>query len=684
MHYKFDLGGKASGTMAIRKPLITDGKWHNISLVVNDKTVSLSLDNNQASQNSFSVSPHRFYSIHTDTLSIAGMQSPRSIDGKQLRSFHGCLSKISLNNENLAIKSSEKFNVTTVGPTSNNCDGSNVCASNPCRDPVKSHCIDEWEAYRCVDPGKCNSKPCQNRGVCIPVPENSYTCNCNGSFTGKNCETPMVCLQSPCGPGENCVADDQTIYKCLPIVATNKTGLSTLEIVMIVVFTLIGLALIVIVVYIWRKRQPVKAKKFRGDFAVDRGGIEMKHTSKPSHFGNEGFELDPQTESVEARQEYPPAVITFDNDAYEDDVHIEALQMINRRNISSSQPAIEQPRSHRMDEHVRNPNGSLPILVYNREQLTEHHRNSKILQDLQSSSIQNQLENLGLETQMRRSNERMKELPMTSKLGTATPPFESGFESTGSDIDSERDQASVTDIIDGSSQLEMYDLEVASIGFSEMSWQNDNNSLSSRDIRRDFIDKRLDRIRHLGPHFNIYDYGSTISDRHTRSDRLSDRLSDLVEQDSSSDSDGSFTGSEYEYGDERISTNKLNRKHLVFSRHPQASDSEAESSVMPRRSSVDSSITNMTDFGSTQPVFDQKDAPSSSVPAIDWDQLLNWGMKYENLRHVYRDLAALGEDTARTRVSSARASERRKRDQTVQRPVKFHSAEEIHRSEEYV
>lgn len=189
------------------------------------------------------------------------------------------------------------------------------------------------------------------------------------------------------------------------------------------------------------------------------------------------------------------------------------------------------------------------------------------------------------------------------------------------------------------------------------------------------------------PQFNGPDYGSIPSDRHGRSDHVSDRLSDLVEQDSSSDSDGSFTGSEYEYGDERISTNKLNRKHLVFSRHPHTSDSEMEGSFVHRKHSSDSSITNMTDVGSIQPFPNKKESPRFAMPPIDWDQLLNWALKYENLSDVYRDLAALGKNEERRSplVSSARSSGRGKRDQRyVQKPVKFHSAQELHQSEEYV
>lgn len=593
--------------------------------------------------------------------------------------------------------------------------GTDVCASNPCTNPSASHCVDEWEAYKCVAPGQCGKKPCKNNGICIPT-ANGYTCNCRGNFTGTTCETPIICLTSPCKSNENCVADSQFVYKC--VTKTTKkvtTTPSTVTIVVIVVVTAVSLALIVLIVLLLRKRHIKRFKSFKGDFKDNGREIEMKHTGKSKMIEN-GTELN--IEVQKGSRGSSPESMTFENGGYVDDSWQPDLNIISKRNaeiLSRSNPTFNQPRAHGDSGKIKDSNRSLPALSYQDDIHLERRRNERILHDLRGLSAHASkyedrfipgFNDTAVKDALRRSNERLKKYPSNAKinLGTATPPFESGFESTGSDMDSDREQASVTDIVDNASQLELYDLEVASIGFSEMSWQNDNNSASSRDTRRDYIDKRLDRLRHLVPQFHVYDHASTISDRNTKND---DRLSDLIEQESSSDSDGSFTGSEYEYGDEQISTNKLKRKHLVFSKHQHSSDSEPDSSFTPmrRRNSLDSSVASMTEVGSVQPVSLAGKGGrngSAAIPPIDWDELLNWAMKYENLADVYRDLAAL-DDTVEpvprhltvtygsdesvhrpSRLTAVRSSDRVRREQDLlEKPVKFHSAQELH-SEEYV
>ncbi len=203
--------------MTVGKPLVSDGLWHSISLRVGPASVSLIVDSFQTTQNSFSVSPHKFYSTYTDVLTKAGSENPLVINKLQLKAFEGCLNNTSLNGENLSLEQSNKFNITRVGSTTSSCPGRDVCASSPCIDPVLSYCVDNWEAFSCVRPGKCAEMPCKNNGVCVPIALGSYNCKCRANFTGTNCNIPLVCLNSPCKSNENCIADTTSIFRCVLI-----------------------------------------------------------------------------------------------------------------------------------------------------------------------------------------------------------------------------------------------------------------------------------------------------------------------------------------------------------------------------------------------------------------------------------------------------------------------------------
>ena len=49
--------------------------------------------------------------------------------------------------------------------------------------------------YVSTDINECASSPCQNGGTCSDL-VNSYTCNCAGGFTGGNCQTSKLSVNS--------------------------------------------------------------------------------------------------------------------------------------------------------------------------------------------------------------------------------------------------------------------------------------------------------------------------------------------------------------------------------------------------------------------------------------------------------------------------------------------------------
>ena len=64
-------------------------------------------------------------------------------------------------------------------------------------------------------PGTCEPNPCQNGGVCTSVGDNLYTCECEGLFTGQNCEIEQnPCEPDPCQNGATCVATDVDTFTC--------------------------------------------------------------------------------------------------------------------------------------------------------------------------------------------------------------------------------------------------------------------------------------------------------------------------------------------------------------------------------------------------------------------------------------------------------------------------------------
>eukprot|EP00794_Sanderia_malayensis_P006804 gene6804-7572_t len=690
VNYRFDIVGKGSGSLSIGKPLVNDGMWHNVSLTVDPNLVTLGVDGVQSTHNSLSVTPHQFYSRYTDILSIAGYEKPIDVSGFQMPTFQGCLDNISLNGDSLSIQKSDKFNITQVGSVSSSCPGRDVCASSPCKHPDLSYCIDTWENYSCVHPGKCATAPCKNNGVCIPIATTSYKCNCRGNFTGTNCETPLICLTSPCKSNEICIADVVTTFRCM-LVSKPNTGLGTVGIVLIVVFSILVVLLVCVFIFCAKRRKKKKlARHFSGDFTDSTNAVELK---EKTDYDNQGYESEQSLDGRKAETfHYAADASEYDNEGY---MHSYGSDLISKRNsefLSKSQPLSNQPYPHREARHQTGSNHSLPLGLIVRDRHASHsdsrlnrdvhlemQRNERILQDLRGFPTESSQRD---QTSLDHSLKKFSSLPKIQQQlqGTATPPFESGFESTGSDMDSERGQGSLPEfgIENASSQLELYDLEVASIGFSEMSWQNDNKSL--RDYRRE----NIERFHHYPPHHDLYDHGSNLSERNTRISDL-DRLSDVIEQDSSSESDGSFTGSEYEYGDERISSNKLKRKHLMFSKlSPDICDSDIESSFRPHIHSICSSMTSLTDIGSIAQGHTSR-ASTTFIPPINWDELLNWGMKYENLADVYRALASFN-DTPLT-VSSTYAghgNEAVKRSMRLQaepdRGASVHgSAQDLHR-----
>lgn len=70
----------------------------------------------------------------------------------------------------------------------------------------------------------CDHKPCQNGGECIPGGNvHDYSCNCNASFTGRNCEVHIRCQSEDCNGGE-CIPKDSDPANFVCLCPLGKAG----------------------------------------------------------------------------------------------------------------------------------------------------------------------------------------------------------------------------------------------------------------------------------------------------------------------------------------------------------------------------------------------------------------------------------------------------------------------------
>ena len=198
------------------------------------------------------------------------------------RKFSGCLGKVVLNDDDLYLSSStSRFNIQTYGSTELGCMSSDVCASNPCHNQSRNYCVNIWEDYKCVLPGKCKNEVCGNGGRCIPNGLDLFSCDCSRTdFAGKLCEIPKACLGNPCASNQLCVASDY-FFKCIDVVS----DVPTLEkyIIAIVLGTIVLIA--VLVGFFAARRR----------WIVRKNSLRHKNSMKFKHELSHGFDNLGQT-----------------------------------------------------------------------------------------------------------------------------------------------------------------------------------------------------------------------------------------------------------------------------------------------------------------------------------------------------------------------------------------------------
>ncbi|VDN03270.1 unnamed protein product [Thelazia callipaeda] len=117
--------------------------------------------------------------------------------------------------------------ICKLGFTGKHCEKiAKECAQhNPCLNGGR--CIDEVKNYKCQCPdgfsgtlcehsiNVCQNKPCKNGGRCGDLKNNKYLCSCPEGFKGVNCEIAKSgCDENPCRNGATCINADHG-FRCL-------------------------------------------------------------------------------------------------------------------------------------------------------------------------------------------------------------------------------------------------------------------------------------------------------------------------------------------------------------------------------------------------------------------------------------------------------------------------------------
>ncbi|KAJ7383768.1 Protocadherin Fat 4 [Desmophyllum pertusum] len=207
---------------------------------------------------------------------------------------------------------------------------------------------------------------------------------------------------------------------------------------------------------------------------------------------------------------------------------------------------------------------------------------------------------------------------------------------------------------DNSERLEHYDIEVASLGYSEVSYQYDPNTFKDNSLNRreppGLSAAEIENLRKHPPSGSLLDAVSSISDEDAPT---IDKLSSVMEvpDTSSESSDDTFTCSEFEYDNDEPSREENNdRGSMVFSKladgtttgHENNPSREPNEGRTSHRGSL--STLNMSDEEILPNALSNKPA-NGKKDLFNWDDVLNWGLRYHNLRGVYKDIAQL-KDTA--------------------------------------
>lgn len=678
VRYSFGKGGNTASFTVTAS--VTDGEWHNVTLLHQGNSVNVTLDG-QSNIKVFTTPVHDFLGKNIKIWYLGGISS--SLSGSNLQKFRGCMEDLSINSQHVSFSGPNAFAVISSqgGGVEEGCDGSGSCMSVQCPDSEKPYCFEEWEQYICISDAQCYSNPCKNNATCLPQKDENFKCDCSGDFKGKTCAIPGVCWPHPCGD-KRCLLADSGTYECVDAFAgtEEKSSLSPGVIAAIVFFAVLLVLIVVAVIFARRfRRLRNKANKIPMEFDATTGAeiaVDVQDTSQrtsPSRSSNDSGVVirNPSHKSMTNLQQ---ATLQNGRDIV---IHnVGAPEDYQIKLTKSSREKIDPGFSESDGEFImRNDSALTPdtqgnITEVTRYSRTPNHRSTPL--EKQSSrhnankggrSRGHKIPNPHFRHNVDKRQQLSRSVLDPRLRGPSKPTSSRRFRkgslgSSSSDEAPDFSDAGHKSDENNSERLEHYDIEVASLGYSEVSYQYDPNTFRDHSLNLreppGLSAAEIERLRKQAPSGSLLDAVSSVSEEDAPT---MDKLSSVLEvPDSSSESsDDTFTCSEFEYDNDEPSREENDRGSMVFKKladgdtvvsekHPsERSEHEGRASHLGSLSTLNFSDDEILPNAlSSKPVNGAKDL-------FNWDDVLNWGLRYHNLRGVYKDIAQLKDSSSSPR-----------------------------------
>ncbi|XP_053110313.1 protocadherin Fat 1 isoform X2 [Hemicordylus capensis] len=230
LQYKFDCGS-GPGIVSVQSIQINDGQWHSVSLEVDGNYAKLILDRVHTASG---IAPGTLRTLNLDNYVFFGghirQQGTRHGRSPQVSNgFRGCMDSIVLNGQELPLNSKPRTyaHMEESVDVSPGCLLTTVedCSSSPCQNggicnPLPNggyycKCAALFMGTHCdVSVNPCASNPCLYGGTCIPV-NNDFICQCRGLYTGQRCQIGPYCKDNPCKNSGKCIDSlDGPVCEC--------------------------------------------------------------------------------------------------------------------------------------------------------------------------------------------------------------------------------------------------------------------------------------------------------------------------------------------------------------------------------------------------------------------------------------------------------------------------------------